>query len=437
MSSKKSNKVHPLIAAHKVPSLPDLYASDIQQAANASGHDPWDIPWTVYLKHSEHKGTPIMMQFIQSHLWNTIRRTFFPIPKDEVAALELDNYRKGRDALKRQVVSGELLTRSFEKIARDIYKPEPIEYFKPNPHAKCERVLIINLSDWHVGANLDPDESGEAFGPLEEARAVACIVKNVLAYKMDHRAETRLIIVGIGDWIENFLHGSNQSSYVPIQIARAQELLRQMIIQFIGGGFLSIDFYGVSGNHDRDVMLHQKRAVKGRWASWATLIYLNLQAMFEHKDSNVKFHITKKPYAEFEAFGHRYYVGHGDNFLTAPNPGRKLDVNSIMVQALKLNNREVQAGRKPYQVFIVGHVHTPSIIHMETGCALVVNGPLIPPDMYAQSLGIHTAVRGHWLIEAVPNFPIGDHRLLKVNGSEYDKTLDDIIKVNKSLAALK
>lgn len=435
MSSAKAKKaVHPL-AGNRKQSLPDLYASDILAVAKETGHNPWELPWNVYLKNSKMKQTGLLQQFIASNLWTSVKQSYFPIPKDEVASVELRDFRRGRDALKREVATGTFMLREFERIAAS-FKPEPVKYFKPSPNQKVERAIVVVLSDWHSGSNLERDESGYAYGPLEEARAVAQLTKTILSYKLDHRKGTRLILVGLGDWIENVLHGTSEAAYVPLQIARVQELLRQMIIQLINGGFHSIEFRGCGGNHDRDVTIHQKRAVRQRWANWATLVYLNLQAMFETAESNVKFFISKKPYIDFELFGVRYYGGHGDNFLTAPNPGKNLDTRTILHQAMKINNKEVNQGRAPFKVFMVGHVHTPGILWLDEGCRLVINGPLIPPDMYAQSLGIQTAVRGQMLFEVIPGFPIGDSRLITVDGSEKDESLDKIVKVNKSISSM-
>lgn len=430
--TKKKQEVHPMM--NRKANLTDLFASDIATTARLTGHQPWELPWNVYLKNSQHKSKShgLLQQFIASNLWSTIKASYFPVPKDEVASVELKTYRQGRDALKKEVATGEFMLREFERIA-DAVKPEPIKFYKPAKRTETERYVIVNLSDWHIGANLNPEESGYKFGPVEEARAVARLAKTIINYKLDHRKNTRLILVGLGDWIENFLHGSSQASYVPIQLARTQDLLRQLIIQLIGGGFISIDFYGCTGNHDRDITIHQKRAVRQRWASWATLVYLNLKAMFENESSNVKFHLSKKPYIEFELFGVRYYGNHGDNFLTAPNPGKNLDTRNILHQAMKINNKEAQQGKAPFKVFMVGHVHTPGVLFLDEGCRLVINGPLLPPDMYAQSLGIQTAVRGHIMFEATPGFPIGDCRLITLDGSESDSKLDTIVKASKIL----
>jgi|GEM_PF-5299111 hypothetical protein len=428
MSSKKKQETHPM--TDKKHSLTDLYASDIAATAKATGHNPWDIPWNVYIKNSTHKGKShgLLNQFIASNLWSTIRQTYFPVPKDAVASVELKIFRQGRDTLRRQVALGEYQLSALADLATK-FQPVLVKPYVPKHKESLARAVVVEESDWHIGANLNPEEGCEKFGPLEEARAVAKLTEAIISYKKDHRDQSRLILALVGDFIENFLHGVAQSEFIPIQVIRVTDLLSQHI-QHCAMNYPQVDIYCAPGNHDRDILVHPKRAVRMKSrASWATCIYGNLQNMFKNVP-NVKFHITEKPWLEFELFGTRYYGGHGDNFLTMPNPGKSLDTRSIYHQILKINNAESQKGLKPYRVYMTGHIHTGGVLFIDDGCRLITNAPLIPPDMFAKSVGIHSAVRGQMMFEATPEYPVGDIRLIDVRGSESDSKLDSIIKVN-------
>ena len=433
MSSKKKKieEVHPM--TNKREQLINLYASDVADTAKATGHEPWELPWNVYIKNSKYKGKShgLLNQFIASNLWRSVKQSFFPVPVDEVASIQLQNLRKGQRDIKKELATSEYFIQELERLAK-MYKPEPVHRYVSVPSKEVDRAHIVNLSDWHIGSRLKKTEANIEWGPLQEARSVAQLAKTILSYKMDHRKTTRLILVGLGDFIENFLHGASEAEYLPIQLFRAQDLLRQLLVQLSFGEYQSIDFFWAVGNHDRDVIMHPKRAVRIRHAAMTMTIIMNLRTQFEFQGSNIHFHITERPHVEFELFGVRYYGGHGDNFLTAPNPGRALDTKSIYHQAMKINNAEVQYGRKPFKVFMVGHVHTPGVIFLDDGCRLVINGAIVPPDMYAQSVGIHSSVRGQMMFEAMPGFPIGDIRLISVEGSENDPSLDKIVKVCKT-----
>ncbi len=65
-----------------------------------------------------------------------------------------------------------------------------LDPYVPKKFAKTERTVTCLWGDWHIGSNMLPQSTGTKFGPVEEARAVAQVVKTLLEYKTDHRDQT-------------------------------------------------------------------------------------------------------------------------------------------------------------------------------------------------------------------------------------------------------
>jgi hypothetical protein len=421
MSTKKVSKKSSLI---------DLFASDIQDTAKKTGHHPTLLPWNVWLSNSSVKGTELMQQFIRSGLWHDVKRTYFPDLTDKVAKLEL------RDLQKRQNVSD--LSNSSSRYFMDMLMGEisklPALQIKPYVVRKpvpVSRAVTCLWGDWHIGTNMLPNESGYKFGPLEEARAVAQIVRTLLEYKTDHRDKTILIIDIIGDLLENQLHGLNNASAVPIQQAHVFSLIRQALLH-LSQGYREIRVYWKAGNHDRNPIVHPKRAIHERQKqAFSTAVAMTLRQLFNVPGSNVHIYLDERPETSYDLFNFRVHSGHGDLFTTMPNPGKTLNVNYIHSQILRLNAREMSEKRKPFEIHHVGHVHTPGVLYIDNYCKLAINGPLLPPSMHAQSVGVTTCVRGQLLYESTAAFALGDNRLIYLNGSEHDSSLDKIIHVEQ------
>ncbi len=158
---------------------------------------------------------------------------------------------------------------------------------------------------------------------------------------------------------------------------------------------------------------------------------MSLRQIFNAEGSNVHIYLNELPETSYNLFDFRVHSTHGDMFVTMPNPGKTLNVSNIRTQLLDLNAAEIAAGRKPFKIQHIGHVHTPGVLYIDDFCNLAINGPLIPPSMHANSIGVRSAVRGQLLYESTAKYAIGDNRLIYLNGSEKDSSLDKIIHVEQ------
>lgn len=301
------------------------------------------------------------------------------------------------------------------------------------PRGKATRILNLVISDTHYGSSLDPRETGNKYGPVEEARRTAHIVKQAATYKRDHRAETVLYLHLLGDLIQGQLHDQRDGLPLAEQVAACVRILVQAV-RFLGAQFpRGVKVFCTPGNHGRNTGRHRDRAVLQKWDSIETMIYVALKEAAAFMP-NVEVALGYEPKYDFELAGAMAMGTHGDTVLNPGYPNRTIDVANLKKQVNDINNARVTRGQDPYRLFIMGHVHVGSMTHLPGGVTIMTNGCLIPPDPYAQSIGIFDTSCGQWMFESVEGHPVGDARFITVDREQdEDESLDEIIKPFKGL----
>jgi predicted phosphodiesterase len=292
--------------------------------------------------------------------------------------------------------------------------------------AKTKRVLNAVLSDIHIGADVKLKETGVLnYGPVEEARRLAAVVKQIVEYKPQYRDETELELLLLGDIIQNSLHDPRDGAPLAEQVCRAIHLLGQAIAH-LAANFKRIRVRCNTGNHGRNKGRHLDRATNQKWDSIETILYYALKSACSPL-KNVEFDIPLTPYGIYENFGNKILYTHGDTVLNPGYPGRAINVKKLEEQINKINAS--LPDKDEIKVVIVGHVHTGSVTYLSNGAVMITNGALIPVDEYAVSLGMLESAAGQFIFESVEGFPVGDVRYICVNGdNDQDVALDKIIR---------
>lgn len=294
-------------------------------------------------------------------------------------------------------------------------------------HSKTRRILSVILSDTHYGSSLDLREVGHRYGPVEEARRTAAICKQVAEYKQQYRSETELYVHILGDMIQGQLHDMRDGLPLAEQVASAMRILIQAIRYFSVQFPRGVTVFCTPGNHGRNTARHRERATNQKWDSIETMIYVALKEASASL-KNVKVELSYEPKYDFEFFGELGLGTHGDTVINPGYPGRTIDVAGMAKQINSINNARVSKGQKPYKLVIVGHVHVGSLTHLPGGIIIITNGALLPPDAYAESIGIFDTACGQWMFESVAGHVVGDARFITVDESnDKDKSLDSII----------
>jgi predicted phosphodiesterase len=355
-----------------------------------------------------------------------IKAAYFPIDeKDLKGIVQTKKQSSYINKLENLVGQNEITLSKLENVLKAIPKIS-VKQFTSKKSNNHKRELNLVLSDLHIGSDIHKEETGNLdFGTTEESRRLGKIIKDVCEYKLQHRSETKLNVLLLGDIIQNQLHDLRDGAPNAEQCGRAIYLLSQAIGQ-LSNKFPQVEIHCNSGNHGRNTGRHHGRAVNQKWDSLETIIYYALREVCKNL-KNVKVNIPKTPYLTYEVFGKKIFATHGDSVLSVGYPGKAINTGRLETQVNKFNAS--LSDKEEYSVLVVGHVHTASITHLSNGAVLITNGALVPVDEYAVSIGLMETTSGQYMFESTPGFPVGDCRYIKVGlDDDKNKELNNVIK---------
>jgi len=311
----------------------------------------------------------------------------------------------------------------FEKLVSRIGARKFVPEYKGKVSKTVSRVVNVQWSDLHFGANLDPRLTPFPYGAIEESRRMAAICAQLADYKRQYRAETTLHVHLIGDIIQGKIHDPQASAVLTEQVERALHHLIHAI-DFLASEFQSVVVETAVGNHGRDVARHPERAVNDKYDSVEYRLYRTLYWTFR-SHPRVVVRTPIRPFYVYEQFGMKGLMTHGDTIFQPGYPNKAIHVEALQGQI----NRFLTSGQHPdVKLFGLGHVHVPMVTKLPGGQVLMTNGALIPVDEYALSIGIFNAPCAQNLWETVPGYIFGDHRWMDVGPiHDADKSLDKII----------
>lgn len=344
----------------------------------------------------------------------------------QVAQVEDRQYKRLRSNRVSSAVAREaLFLETFEKIVRTYIVGR---YTPPAKHprakkGKTPRILQTIWSDHHYGSDLDPKEVPLRYGPVEEARRLSLLVKELVEYKTRYREETTLRIGILGDMIQGQLHDPRDGAPLSMQLTRLIHNATRAI-SYLSGHFSLIEVGCVPGNHGRITSRHPDRAVHQKWDSNETVAYQAIKMALEsHPNVRVDVHTT--PHFVTQAFGSTCFLTHGDTVIKPGNPHKTISVANLRNQ---VNEWNAASEGKKHAIFAVGHVHIGTHVNLPGDVSFFTNGCLVPTDSYALSLGAPNPACGQWMWESVPGHPVGDARYVKVNAdTDKDASLDRIV----------
>ena len=357
---------------------------------------------------------------------NVIKKAYLPFEgKDLAKILKVKSEANYISKLEKQIGNQANLEEVMKETLRKV-KPVTIKPYKANKKQKIERAVNLVLSDLHIGSDIKANRTGHLnFGRVEEARRLARITQEVLDYKPQYRAQTKLNVMLMGDLVQNQLHDARDGAPMSEQVVRAINLLGQQMAHFVNS-FPEVNVVVNYGNHSRRTSRHHGRAVNDKWDNYELIIAYALKEMFrQHK--NVTFTIPMTPFVTYEVFGSKIFASHGDSVLNVGYPGSSINTKSLEGQINKINS--TLPDKEEYSVFVVGHVHTASVTHLSNGAVMMTNGAMVPSDEYAVSIGLFENFCGQYMFESVKGYPVGDCRFIRVSKvDDQNKELDKIIK---------
>jgi hypothetical protein len=345
----------------------------------------------------------------------------------EQAAIEYQKNQKRQDQHALKIMARETLFQEhLKQILANVTKSLNIPvcgYSKKKTNKNKKRILNLVLSDTHFHSLLDKKEVPTQFGPKEESRALASVVLETIDYKTQYRDETELYVHILGDLILGELHDLRAGANLTNQFGAVVYYLIQALTH-LARTFPKVVVRFVPGNHGRRKIRHDKRATNEKWDSYETMIMFSVK-MALVSIPNIEIIIPYTPYYTYTAFNRHGFATHGDTVINAGFPSSSININKLRSQINEWN----AGSHKKCDLFIVGHLHTASMVHLPSGPIFMSNGCLIPPDPYAVSSGYFSTQNGQWMFESVENFIVGDTRFINVGKQQYnDSSLNALVK---------
>jgi predicted phosphodiesterase len=412
----------------------DYVLSEILRVADDAGLDPRLMRRKEFLPHSdvskhdlEKYGGYGKLRSDAAHVGGI--EPFKDGPESRGVELR-NNYVRG---LERKVATADYLADKVLKGFQEVIENNPVTIpagkveLKKARHRK--RTLTLLWSDLHFGVDVDPREILKSeYNWTIASRRMAKLAQQAALWKPEHREETTLQIVLNGDILHGIIHLSEANiKELTEQIWGATAVLTKAI-GFLSQHFGAVDVLCLPGNHDRVSYRDSNRALAQRWNSHSHAVYLALKCWFKD-EKHVKFDI---PMAGLGSYvlpgGHTAFATHGDTEPSTSNVGKSFNVAKTTEALLKMNAGDVF--EKKASVVLFGHWHQPSQFMLPDGTVCVVNGSLIGSESFAQNgIGFFNSMPAQVMFESVPDYPVGDFRILQLRDADHNEALDKIIHI--------
>lgn len=279
---------------------------------------------------------------------------------------------------------------SAERIRKEIYglaeiTPEPPKWLDQDPGKSSSGVPLINLSDWHWGETVDPDQVdgvnkfNRGVG-RKRVRMLYDTITDLCFHHMTNPNYPGAVICLTGDMITGAIHDDlRETNDGPVTWSVIE--VENQIIGLINGlakKFKKLFIPCVPGNHGRNTL--KPRAKNRVFDSYEWLIFTHLEQYYR-SNPNISVHVPNGIDAHFSIFGHRFLQTHGDAIGTRGGDGIIGAIGPIARGAVKVGTQQRAAG-KDFDTLIIGHYH----IYIPRGDATPVmcNGCLIGPNEYSQ-----------------------------------------------------
>lgn len=296
----------------------------------------------------------------------------------------------------------------------------PTGYAAKRAATRKKRSACLLLSDLHFGAELDSLDEPMPFRAIEEARRLEFVLRQLLDYKPQYRADTEAVVLLNGDVIEGQLEHSPGGAPLAEQKAIFWRYMRQFI-GHVAAEFPTVRVVCQGGNHGRDLVRHKGRATSRKWDGHEFECYFALREMASEL-RNVSWQIDFRAASLVNLHGQNLLLSHGDTEVKVGHPDKTAERN--MSELHKRSASRIDGGEFTAAAF--GHFHTAR--YHPGRIRVIYNGALVPPNGYARGIGAVVEDCGQYLWEAVEGHPIGDLRYIEVGrAQDRDEKLGKMI----------
>lgn len=416
----------------------------IEDIAEKLNLEPYQLPKAKFIELSGI--TPWQLQSVGGY--QTLVNAYFPSGDKALKDTQINKNRKAYiaklekqygtwDAFAEQLTDSLVTRLEKMKVEPNVLSEKATQSYiksiaKKDLHDQSPRSVVVALTDLHFGTNVDKAELGgkNEFNWTIGARRFGFIMEQLATYKMELRElHSEVVLLLGGDLIGGIIHNQEGTDYdvITYQVNGALNYFIQAF-EHLKAFYPKVRVVCQPGNHGR--MMHKMskdRALSQKYDSFENIIFYALSRYFKN-DAKVEIIVPKTPYAEVTVQGHRLFMTHGDGVFVTGNPGKSINTDNIDKQIQRVNAEERNHDRKPFEVFVFGHVHQPAHFLVSSGAHVIINGSMIGTDSFAQGVGVmsNNPVQVVW--EMNSKFPVGDSRWLFVSAADNDKRLEKIIK---------
>lgn len=338
-----------------------------------------------------------------------------PSAAEEELARQLLNIERSRSkqtakltAAKRQIreLEGEnaKLQQTLEVVAAAQSVPRP-DWLRGAKKAKGHHgTLVAPYSDFHIGEAVDPAEMNgyNAYNvEIAEQRTRRFFERTILVAR-DYLAGVTydgIVMPHLGDTIsgdihEEFKQTNELSNYeaIPYAVAWLEEG-----IGLLADEFGKVHVPCVPGNHPRD---SKAPRYKKRSAHNADTLISNLVAQKFRNDDRVTFDIPAALSADFEVYGTRFRIEHGDE---AKGGGGIQGALAPLALHTHRRRKQAQAEGTPFDVLMMGHWHQ---LMFALGKGFIVNGAGKGYDEYARGKAFEPEPPQQALLTVTPEYGV-------------------------------
>lgn len=275
--------------------------------------------------------------------------------------------------------------------------PEPPAWLTDAKGArKGPGVPVIAAADWHWDEVVDPETIGgvNSYNREIATRRARAFVQNTIDVLTAHMVKPEypgVVLCLAGDMVSGDIHDElSVSNEEPIMasVLDVYGVLAWVVEQF-AEKFKRVFVPCVTGNHSR---ITNKPRAKGRaHTSFDWLLYSFLAKRFEG-DPRVQFQVPLNTDAQFQVYGHRFLLTHGDQFRGGD--GLIGVLGPVARGDHKKRSRNAQIGQG-FDTMILGHFHQ----HLMTRRFILVPS-LKGYDEYAhgQNLPFEPPAQALWIV---------------------------------------
>jgi predicted phosphodiesterase len=232
--------------------------------------------------------------------------------KKEIIKIESSN-KKQEVTIKDQINYNKNLISELQKTLQQ--KKDVFVISKKNK--KKGDILVVHFTDWHVGRIVKDETGREVYNAdIFKKRAKKLLLEILILLEYYIKKGTPIhsvVIISTGDILDGsgiFASQETQSELSPpFQTMLAVEILIKFIKTLTRKG-LSVEFYGVRGNHGE--IRGERGKAKDPNSNWDTQLYLILDFWAKNieKSEKIKIHYSELDYLNFNINGWRYHIRH-------------------------------------------------------------------------------------------------------------------------------